>query len=64
MGNLPWICKEHPEAQIRHEWDRTRTRFHLTGAEIAHDEPDSHRYYCNECGKELAPPESVIHDKE
>lgn len=56
--DLPYICPEHPDAQIRHEWAYTRTRVHLTGAEWGYDH--DHRYYCAECGRELlsSPPES------
>lgn len=52
MTELPYVCPEHPEAQIRHEWNRTRTTIRLTGAvnEYDHD----HQYFCNVCGRELS----------
>ncbi|MCG3134238.1 MAG: hypothetical protein HMLKMBBP_01530 [Planctomycetes bacterium] len=52
---LPYICPDHPSAQIRHEWNRTRATAQLTGASWEYDEPGSHQYFCNECGRELAP---------
>lgn len=62
---LPWVCAEHPEAQIRHTWDRTRTEVNLrpncprqTIGEYDHN----HLYECAVCGRELAPPKEVPHD--
>lgn len=52
MSNLPYICPEHPEAQIRHEWNRTRTTIRLTGAVNEYDH--GHQFFCNACGRELA----------
>lgn len=52
----PWACPEHPEAQIRHEWDRTRTDVRLTGASWETDA--NHRYFCAACGIELATSET------
>ena len=59
--SLPWLCPEHPAAQVRHLWDRTRSEVnwgpnwprHLI-SEVDH----SHRYECAVCGRELAPPEA------
>ena len=28
---LPWVCPDHPDAQIRHEWDRTQSSHVLNG---------------------------------
>lgn len=49
---LPYICPDHPTAQIRHEWNRTRTTVRLTNAQWETD--SGHQYFCNECGRELA----------
>ena len=49
---LPYICPDHPAAQVRHEWNRTRTHIHLTGAVNENDW--GHQYFCNKCGRELA----------
>lgn len=54
MNDLPYVCPEHPAAQVRHEWNRTRATVRLTGASWEYDEPNGHRYYCAECGRELA----------
>ena len=50
---LPYVCPQHPEALVRHEWNRTRSTVRLTGASWESD--SDHRYYCHECGVELAP---------
>ncbi len=50
---LPWVCPDHPAAQIRHEWDRTRTTVRMTGA--GWDLDHKHQFFCAECGRELAP---------
>ena len=57
--DLPWICEDHPDAQIRHTWDRTRSeanwgpyRPRVTISEV----DTNHRYECAVCGRELAPP--------
>lgn len=49
---LPYICPDHPAAQVRREWNRTRTHIRLTGATNEFDW--GHQYFCNECGRELA----------
>ena len=53
--DLPSICKEHPTAQIRHEWDETRFRCfpNQQGAPLC----GNHVYSCAECGKRLCSPE-------
>lgn len=52
---LPWQCPEHPDAQIRHEWDET-TLVRKDGWPLGPTRvPTSHHnYYCAECGRELA----------
>lgn len=54
MNELPWICPDHPTAQVRHEWNRTRCTAHLTGASWEYNEPGSDQYFCEQCNRELA----------
>ena len=49
---LPWVCPEHPRAQIRHEWDETH--FVMGGLPVGTGTKAGHKYYCAECGRELA----------
>jgi len=55
--DLPYVCPDHPKAAIRHEWSRTRASIpwppYTTLSITDHD----HRYFCAECGRELAPEE-------
>jgi hypothetical protein len=53
---LPWICPNHPHAEIRREWLHTQWAIGgwPRGTGINHD----YRYYCNDCDLELAPPTS------
>ena len=51
---LPYICPEHPDAKIRHEWNRTRATARLTGASWEYDESGSDQYFCHGCSRELA----------
>lgn len=50
---LPYVCPEHPEAQIRHEWNQTHyvMNGYPQGAGIKH----GHQYFCDICRRELAP---------
>lgn len=69
MSTLPYLCPEHPEAQVRHEWDRTRAEVNWGPSRPRNtiSETDSnHRYFCNECDRELALEEevSVLRDRE
>lgn len=57
MADLPWLCPEHPDAQIRQEWTVTRHTARLTGASWETREAGSERCYCATCGRELAVPE-------
>jgi hypothetical protein len=52
---LPWICEEHPDAQIKHSYDETHTV--LNGYPAGMGWTSKHKYECSICGKELAPPE-------
>ena len=60
---LPSICEEHPKAPIRHEWDRNRDTFRLTGASIEYDVKGSDECFCNVCGKKLCSPEEFLRRK-
>ena len=58
MG-LPWRCPEHPDAQILHLWDNNfvwRDGYPRDGYS------SNHRYECNECQRELAPPNHLTCD--
>ena len=50
----PYICPDHPNAQIRHSWDETH--YVLNGYPAGLGTKNHHRYECVECGRELAPP--------
>lgn len=57
IKELPSICNDHPKAQIKHEWNRNRDTFLLTGASIEYNVKGSDQYFCTICGKELCSPE-------
>lgn len=50
---LPWICPEHPHAEIMHTWDETH--FVVGGLLAGLGIKLKHRYECVICGRELAP---------
>jgi len=52
VKNLPYICPEHPEAMIKHEW--TESQYVMNGYPAGIPLKSKHNYYCNECGRELA----------
>jgi len=56
-GDLPYVCPDHPDALVRHEWLRTRARSPFPPYAFLWDEDHDHRYFCSECGRELAPEE-------
>lgn len=59
-NDYPWICPEHPAAQIRHEWDQTQLI--QGGYPAGKGFSSNHAYFCVECGRRLAaekPKESV-----
>lgn len=56
-NNLPYICPEHPMAQIRHEWDQTH--YVMNGYPAGTGISSNHRYYCATCGRELSESEEV-----
>lgn len=51
-AELPWVCPEHPNAQIRHEWDHTQLI--QGGYPAGQGFTSNHTYHCNECGRRLA----------
>lgn len=54
---LPWLCPDHPAAQIRHYWDRMRTEANWgpnRPRNLISQYDHNHRYECAECGRELA----------
>ena len=61
--SLPYICPEHPHAQIRHEWLRTYATARLTGASWEYNEPNSDQYFCAECSRELAAKPELSHSE-
>ena len=52
---LPSFCKEHPQAQILHEWNRTV--FTVRGGESGSPLDGGHQYFCAVCHTELCSPE-------
>ena len=50
---LPWVCPEHPNAQIRHSWDQTH--YVMNGYPVGTGIRSNQRYECAECGRELQP---------
>jgi len=52
MAKLPYICPEHPDAQIRHEWDRTQYIMNNYPSGVPFD--NNRQYFCNQCDRELA----------
>lgn len=55
-NNLPWLCEEHPNAQIRHTWDEDRYVLNQVEVSRMGFNRRNHKYECDRCGKELAPP--------
>ena len=51
---LPWVCPQHPSAQIRHTWDQTH--YVMNGYPAGNGISGNHRYECAECGTQLADP--------
>ena len=51
---LPYICPSHPKAQILHTWDQTHSV--IAGYPAGTGVTGNHKWKCNECGRELAPP--------
>lgn len=47
----PYVCPEHPAAQIRHSWDETQ--YIMNGYPAGRAIKINHTYQCAECGREL-----------
>ena len=58
IKSLPYICPDHPNAKIRHEWDQERFVY-SDGYPRGQPLSLNHRYYCNDCGRELCAPEEA-----
>lgn len=55
--SLPWQCPNHPDAQILHSWDNSYTVWGDGYPRSGHT--SNHKYECNECHIELAPPKAL-----
>lgn len=66
MGRgLPYLCPEHPTAQVRHSWDRTRTEVNWGPhrPRILLSKTDrNHKYECAKCNRELAAAKEIPDD--
>jgi len=49
---LPWLCPDHPEANVRHLWDQSYCV--LNGYPAGTGIQSNHRYECAVCCRELA----------
>ena len=49
---LPYICPEHPNAKVRHEWNHITYVWNGMPRGTGFDE--GHQYFCVECNRELA----------
>lgn len=49
---LPYICEQHPDAEIKHSWDETHTVLNSYPAGLGFK--SNHKYECSICGKELS----------
>ena len=47
----PYICGDHPEAQIKKSWDQNHAV--LNGYPAGTGWGSNYKYECNECGREL-----------
>lgn len=52
MSALPWVCQDHPRAQVRRSWDRTQYSMNGYPAGIPMD--SNERFECAVCGRQLA----------
>lgn len=53
VDNLPWVCPQHPQAQIRRSWDQTH--YVMNGYPAGTGTKSNFKYECAECGLELSP---------
>jgi hypothetical protein len=51
MNYLPSICKKHPDAKIRHEWDQTH--YVMNGYPSGLGTKSNSHYFCSECNLEV-----------
>lgn len=58
---LPWVCPDHPSAQIRHSWDQSH--YIMNGYPAGLGIKSNDKYECAVCGRELAPPDSPNNQK-
>ncbi|MFW6148140.1 MAG: hypothetical protein ACOC6B_07105 [Thermodesulfobacteriota bacterium] len=49
--SLPSVCPEHPDAEIRHTWDRKH--YVLNGLPAGAGLDTNHRYECAVCGRQV-----------
>jgi hypothetical protein len=57
VAELPWLCPDHPAAQIRHEWDQSH--YVMNGYPAGEGVKSDHQYFCAECGRKLAAEETT-----
>lgn len=53
-NRLPWRCPKHPNAKIKHSWDRTQFVYNDGYPRGGFD--DNHKYECGDCRTELRNP--------
>lgn len=51
-NKLPWQCPDHPDATIKMEYEVTK--YCWGGVPRGIGARRNYRFYCNECGRELA----------
>ena len=56
----PYFCPDHPNAQIRHEWDQNH--YVLNGYPAGLGWQTGHQYFCSVCGLELCSEEEYKHE--
>jgi len=52
-ATLPWVCPDHPDAQVRCSWDETH--YVMNGYPAGTGIKSNFKYECAVCGRELAP---------
>ncbi len=48
---LPYVCPDHPMAQVKHSWDQSH--YIIGGYPAGLGFKTNHAYACNECGRHL-----------
>jgi len=51
---LPYLCPQHPDAKIRHEWDESH--YVLNGLPAGRGVKSNQCWTCSVCGRVLSPP--------